>query len=106
MKFKFILLSLAISSFAHAQDNITINGYVLEATTQKTPISYAVVGIENTAYGVETDENGYFTLELPNGQHTLTASYYGYQSQHIVYNDTLKIGRASCRERVKIRCVE
>ena len=89
MKFKFILLSLAISSFAHAQDNITINGYVLEATTQKTPISYAVVGIENTAYGVETDENGYFTLELPNGQHTLTASYYGYQSQHIVYNDTL-----------------
>src|SRR5690606_15034329 len=49
----------------------------------------AAVGIVNTAYGVETDENGYFTLELPNGQHTLTASYYGYQSQHIVYNDNL-----------------
>lgn len=90
MKSKFLILSLAFTSITYAQDYKTITGKVFENNaSQKTPLEYAVVSIEETEFAVETDSNGFYTLEIPQGTHTITASYNGYKTQNIVCSDSI-----------------
>ena len=82
MKSKFTILALAFTFIsANAQENRVITGYVYDASQNNTPLSYAVVSTNNNDYAVETDDNGYFMLEVPNQEYTLIASYYGFQTK-------------------------
>lgn len=90
MKFKFILLSLAITTTTFAQEQKTISGYVTDGQQQNAPIGYAIVSIENTEFAVETNESGFYQMSIPIGEHTISASYYGYKTQKLICNDSIK----------------
>ncbi len=48
------------------------------------PIPQALVAIEGTNTGVYTDENGYYSLEITQGKHTISISAIGYKLQKIL----------------------
>ncbi len=59
-----------------------VSGTVTEAETG-TPLVGATVGIEGTATGTNTDEKGFFSLDVPGPDAVLVISYVGYQSQKV-----------------------
>lgn len=58
----------------------TIAGYVTDATTRG-PVGYVTIFIEELRYTTLTDENGFYTLDVPPGDYLVTASKDGYISQ-------------------------
>lgn len=60
-----------------ASQQSTLSGVVL--TEDGTPLPYATVYIEGTTIGTTTDLAGRYTLQLPEGEQTLTASSLGYE---------------------------
>ncbi len=71
-----LLLALCIPLLALA-DGLTLTGRVLSDGGK--PLPYAHVGVEGKAYATQADRNGYFSLDLPAGRYTLTASMLGYR---------------------------
>ena len=72
-----LLLRMTVNP-AHAQSNERLLGRVYDARNGA-PIVGALVQVEATMYGAQTDENGLFRIEnIPPGQYTLTASMIGY----------------------------
>lgn len=70
-----IFLLTTITSWA----NVVITGKVTDIEGE--PIGFATVSHDMTGNACLTDEKGYYRLETPNGQGTLTASAKGYNSQ-------------------------
>ena len=56
----------------------TIHGYVRDYISGES-IPYANVFFMNTSTGGVTNQNGYFSLKSPRGEHTLQVSYIGYE---------------------------
>lgn len=73
------LVFLASISGVYAQEQFTVTGKVIDATSQQ-PLNGASVFCQNTTFGVITKENGEFTIKLPRGGYDLVVSYTGYQS--------------------------
>ncbi|SFH00648.1 TonB-dependent receptor [Pontibacter chinhatensis] len=71
-----LLLLLFISWPAWAQRQV-VQGYVRAASNGEALIGATVSSPESGA-GTITNENGYYTLSLPEGEHTLQATYIGY----------------------------
>lgn len=96
-----ILFTLICCHFAQAQTANKLEGRVLDAATNK-PIIGATVMVENTAIaeetgvsgqvqqsalGVVTDENGAFSLSVPQDIRFVTVSFMGYEKLRVaVYN--------------------
>lgn len=74
LTFAFFLLSF----FAGAQ--ITFRGQVLDSNSGYTIPGVNIV-VDSSNFGTITDESGNFTLQLSTGNHKLTASYVGYETQ-------------------------
>ncbi len=72
-----LILSFAVASLVASAQNIA--GVVTDARTGK-PIAYANVFYDGMPVGVNTDENGMYTLPLHAGK-TLVVSFYGYGRQ-------------------------
>lgn len=61
---------LLFSSFSTLSQG-TIRGFVKDAETGQ-PLMFILVGLEGTAIGTQTDENGYYSLtKIPDGAYTL-----------------------------------
>src|SRR3546814_18899399 len=73
-----------------APQNRVVSGRVIDETGAPLP-GVSVVVKNQTAIGISTDQNGRYSLDVPNGV-VLVFSMIGYESQ--------EIGRASGRERV------
>ena len=72
-----------------AQNSGKLTGKILDKQTQL-PLEGAIIILENTAMGIATDANGYFSLEdIPTKSYNITVSYLGYQTQTI-YNVIVK----------------
>jgi len=71
--FLFLLLGLV----SHGQ--ITVKGIVLDAQ-RNTPISNASVFLNTTSVGTVTNEQGNFSLAIPNGKYELVVSSIGYET--------------------------
>ncbi|KAB7732064.1 TonB-dependent receptor plug domain-containing protein [Rudanella paleaurantiibacter] len=87
--FLIIGLSLCFSILSFAQSALkTVTGVLLDG--QGKPVPSATVSLPGTRYGTQTDEQGRFTLTVPAGQYTLTATMIGYESvrQSLNVNDT------------------
>lgn len=84
----FTLLALLIAIFTFAQEQVTINGVVLDETD--TPLIGATVQVKNTQKGVITDFNGNFSIKTRSNA-TLLISYIGYKSQEIRLKDQKKL---------------
>ncbi|RYD56285.1 MAG: TonB-dependent receptor [Sphingobacteriales bacterium] len=72
-----LLLCLAFVSFA--QKTGTIKGFVYERATGE-PMIFVNVLLEGTTVGVQTDVNGYFSIQAPEGTHTLFTTIIGYDT--------------------------
>ncbi|WP_299758166.1 TonB-dependent receptor [uncultured Pontibacter sp.] len=69
-----LLLLVALPAWAQRQ---VVQGYVRAGTNNEALIG-ATVSAPETGIGTITNENGYYTLSLPEGEHTLQATYVGY----------------------------
>ncbi|MCX2741646.1 TonB-dependent receptor [Pontibacter anaerobius] len=69
-----LLLLISLPSWAQRQ---VVQGYVRAATNGEALIG-ATVSAPEAAIGTITNENGYYQLNLPEGEHTLQATYVGY----------------------------
>ncbi len=79
----FILLASALlySSFIFAQ-NGKITGQIKDNQTNESLIG-VVIKVKGSALVTTTDLDGFYSLELPAGTYTLSASYIGYQTKEI-----------------------
>ena len=75
-----LLATVLFASMSFAQG--TVVGIVTDAEFGETLIGSSVL-VKGTATGTTTDINGYFSLELDAGTHTLVVSYIGYESKEI-----------------------
>ncbi|PKV63128.1 TonB-dependent receptor [Pontibacter ramchanderi] len=72
------ILSL-VSASVFAQSTYTISGYV-RGTGGEDLLIGATVSVPELSAGAVTDARGFYTLQLPEGSHTLQATYIGYES--------------------------
>ncbi|GGG21246.1 TonB-dependent receptor [Pontibacter amylolyticus] len=73
----FCLLSL-VATDVFAQSTYTISGYV-RGTGNEDALIGATVSVPELRIGAATDARGFYTLQLPEGNHTLQATYIGYE---------------------------
>ncbi|WP_410881007.1 TonB-dependent receptor domain-containing protein [Myroides sp. DW712] len=78
MKSKLLFALLFISQVLGAS-NGTIKG-ILQDSATKEPLAFASVSVKGTTQGVNTDLDGFFTIEVPEGKQILTFNYVGYTS--------------------------
>ena len=74
------------SAVAMAQTG-TVKGFVYDKKTGE-PLIYTNVVIPHSTNGVQTDNNGYFSLQLPVGTYTLMTTTLGYDTVYLTLNIT------------------
>jgi hypothetical protein len=79
LKFSAFLLLIAFTLLGFRADAAIVKGTVRD--TMGEPIPYMVVMVKNTSYGVNTNLDGTYFLELKPGNYTLVFSQIGYQTQ-------------------------
>lgn len=75
--FQLIFILLGLNSFAQTA---TLKGYVLDANNNE-PIIFANVFVVGTSVGTNSDENGYYEINIEPGIYTIEVSYLGYESK-------------------------
>jgi len=60
-----------------AQNKYTLNGYVRDSLSRETLIG-ATLQVKELSRGVSTNQYGYFSLTIPEGEYTLIVSFVGY----------------------------
>jgi outer membrane receptor for ferrienterochelin and colicins len=75
---KITILFLCFFSLISAQEKGTVVGHVL---SNKITVPYANVLVKNTKIGTSSDENGNFSLNLPEGKQTIVVQAVGYKTQ-------------------------
>lgn len=65
-----------------AQTNYTISGTVSDSTNNESLIG-AIVSVKGTSKGMPTNEYGFFSLTLPEGEYDLVIKYTGYNAKTI-----------------------
>ncbi|HCN23806.1 MAG TPA: hypothetical protein DIS65_00355 [Candidatus Marinimicrobia bacterium] len=78
-----------ISTPDFEEEIYTIHGYVWDFSSGES-IPYANVFFINTSTGDVTNQNGYFSLKVPRGEHTLQISYIGYEIARKIITATLE----------------
>lgn len=86
MKLKFLLCTLLLCFTAFAQNTKIIKGSITDQSSNDAPLAYASIVIKGTEIGANSDEDGKFVLECPEGIHTLEISYIGYKTKEILIN--------------------
>src|SRR6059058_2389098 len=77
VRYFFVVMAILLSTEIIAQEKFTLKGYVKDSLSGETLIGASIlVGNENR--GVSTNQYGYFSLTLPQGNYQLIFSYIGY----------------------------
>ena len=81
MKKSVLLLLVAFNYItAFSQSGYTISGKIVDETT-KQPLQGASVFAENTTIGTATNDQGIFSLRLPDGGYSIVVTFTGYQTE-------------------------
>ena len=90
-KIALTLISCVLFLVTNAQ-SVDIQGVLMDSATQK-PVPYANIGIAEKNLGTVSDENGRFSLAVPDSlaKHDLTISRIGYQKMTIAINSFGKL---------------
>ncbi|MBD0401339.1 TonB-dependent receptor [Flammeovirga sp. EKP202] len=89
----FILFSLLCTTFLYGQSkNYTLSGYIKDGATGESLIGATVYTAELKS-GVVTNDYGFFSLTLPEGEYTVKSTYVGYNSfsKKIKLNENKKL---------------
>lgn len=80
MKIRFLSLFflLILQANVLAQELYTLNGVVTDAASNETLIGVNLI-IPEASTGVVTNDYGYYSIKLPEGEYTIEISYLGYQ---------------------------
>jgi hypothetical protein len=86
-----IVLILLISVSLQAQKKFTISGVVADEKNKETLIGVSLF-VQETKTGLVTNEYGFYSITLPEGDYTLQVNYMGYQTvtEKIKLNQDLK----------------
>src|SRR6478672_57221 len=76
---KFIQVIFALPFFAYSQEKFTLSGTVSDAENNEMLIGVSLFVTETKASAV-TNEYGFYSLTLPQGQYTVQISSVGYQN--------------------------
>lgn len=76
-----ILLLLLSTTLLEAQSKYTISGTVKQKSSGETLIGVTVLIVEKPNVGVTTNEYGFYSISLPEGNYTLRFSYTGYRQE-------------------------
>lgn len=93
-----ILASILFASMSFAQG--TVVGVVTDASYGETLIGSSIL-VKGSTTGTTTDINGYFSLELSAGTHTLEVSYIGYETQDVEVS--VKEGETIRMNKIKLK---
>lgn len=75
----FITLVCLLPLSLYAQKKVFISGKIKD--TKEAPVSQALITVEGTTTGVYSDDNGYYSLEVLSGKHTISVSAFGFKSR-------------------------
>ncbi|MFY8009339.1 MAG: carboxypeptidase-like regulatory domain-containing protein, partial [Flavobacterium sp.] len=86
-----IVLILLMSVSLQAQKKFTISGVVADEKNKETLIGVSLF-VQETKTGLVTNEYGFYSITLPEGDYTLLVNYMGYQTvtEKIKLNQDLK----------------
>ncbi|PWT71100.1 MAG: TonB-dependent receptor [Bacteroidetes bacterium] len=73
------LVFIVCLSSVYAQNKFTLTGYVRDSLSSESLIG-ATITISGKAKGVNSNQYGFYSITLPEGQYTVTCTYVGYQS--------------------------
>lgn len=83
---------------AFAQKRVTISGYINDAATGETMIG-ATLNVKGQAKGISSNQYGFYSLTLPEGNYSLICTYVGYKTMNInlqlVRDTVMNIGLVS-----------
>ena len=72
------LMFVLLAAVATAQQG-AIRGFVKDKESGQ-PVIFILVGLDGTAFGTQTDENGFYTLtKIPDGNYTLVINQFGFK---------------------------
>lgn len=98
MKFRFLLITLLIGSFAWAQNKGTVSGVLTDKDANNATLPFANAVIKGTSIGTTTDENGNYSLKVDAGNYTIVFSFLGYENVEqnftIAAGETVTISKA------------
>lgn len=77
-KFYIISSFLLFSIAARAQVYYRFSGYVRDTLDGK-PLAKASINVDFGRFGAVTNDNGYFDLNIPSGEHSVTIKFVGYR---------------------------
>lgn len=75
----FIIALVLISNFAFAQQRYTISGEISDTKTNETLMGVNVF-VKETKTGAMSNEYGFYSITLPEGEYTLMVSYIGFEN--------------------------
>ncbi|WP_396194075.1 carboxypeptidase-like regulatory domain-containing protein [Flavobacterium sp.] len=86
-----IVLILLLSVSLQAQKKFTVSGVVADEKNKETLIGVSLF-VEETKTGLVTNEYGFYSITLPEGEYTVSINYMGYQTvtEKIKLNQDLK----------------
>jgi hypothetical protein len=93
LRITLIVLSICYFTFSvSAQNKFTVSGYIKDKKNGESLFGVNVYAKENMK-GASTNEFGFYSLTLPEGNYTIIASFLGYQNseQQVVLNKDLRI---------------
>lgn len=106
MRFVLIGFCCLLQLFGIAQNKFTINGYVKDSATGESIIG-ATIAINGLSKTVATNQYGYYSITLEEGEYTITASHVSYfakQINHWLHNglqlDILLASKAAAMDEV------
>lgn len=77
-----LIIGLAYSVLALAQDRVTLSGYVKDSLSSETLIG-ANIAIKGTDKGISTNQYGFYSISLKPATYTVVVSFVGYTSATI-----------------------
>ena len=88
----FIIFFLVGTFFCHAQQKFTLSGTITEENSNETLIGVTVI-IPELNTGITTNEYGFYSITLPEGNYDVIISYLGFEdiSRQIELNQNTKL---------------
>jgi TonB-dependent receptor len=90
MKLKFLVITLFIFTMGFAQNKATVTGTITDKDMNNETLPFASIVVKGTSVGTNADENGQYTIAVPEGNQTIVFGFLGYQTVEVQV--TLKAG--------------